>query len=130
MRAAVAMAFVMLAASHPPVAHATAPAAWVCTLSEDLTRLVCIADADPLEVDAAAAVPPTATVNGTRFPLDPRRVWQVEMWSPPTEPEFVLQLARATVCYRSPGCSVTMAGASWNAIAPRETQIARGSRRP
>ena len=48
----------------------------------------------------------TAVVNGTRFPLEPERTWFVEMWSPPTEPEFVELLARATICYRSPGCSV------------------------
>jgi hypothetical protein len=38
-------------------------------------------------------------VNGTRFPLDPRRI--------STDPAFVDTLAQATICYRSPGCAVT-----------------------
>jgi hypothetical protein len=81
---------------------------WACALSEDAVRLVCVADAERGSADEAA--PATrAVVNGTRFPLDPRRQYVVDLWSPPSEPEFVDQLARATVCYRSPGCSVSVA---------------------
>lgn len=87
-----ALAFVAL-----PLPAATA---WSCALSRDLVRLVCEADAD------AAPQPPTPQVAGTRFPLDPRRRWVVDLWSPPNEAEAVRQLARATVCYRSPGCAV------------------------
>ena len=86
---------------------AEAAAHWVCGLSDDLTRLVCVADPDlPM---AAAPAATTAVVNGTRFPLDAARVYTVEMWSPPTEMAFVERLARATLCYRSPGCEVTLA---------------------
>lgn len=74
---------------------------WRCTLSPDLVRLVC--DAAAPEEPAAA---PTASVNGTRFPLDTRRRWVVDLWSPPTEMASLELLARATICYRSPGCQV------------------------
>lgn len=103
----------LVAALAAAAAALSAPAAqaethWLCGLSEDALRLVCLADADP----AAAAGPAPAlrtVVHGTAFPLDPRRRWVVELWSPPTETAFVEQLARATVCYRSPDCSVSLA---------------------
>jgi hypothetical protein len=95
---------------------ASADTHWLCGLSEDLTRLVCIADVDPrdaLEVPVAAATaaapaaPPTV-VNGTRFPLDARIRYVVDLWSPPTEAAPLELLARATICYRSPGCHVDL----------------------
>ncbi len=87
---------------------------WLCGLSEDLVRLVCVVDSDPLDhlsdgpLDGTSTKP-TAVVNGTRFPLDPRTVYSVDLWSPPTELASVTLLARATICYRSPGCQVVMA---------------------
>jgi hypothetical protein len=81
---------------------------WLCGLSDDLTRLVCVADVDPLEA-AATRSEPEATVRGTRFPLDSRQRYSVELWTPPTEAAPVELLARATLCYRSPGCRVTLA---------------------
>ena len=90
----------------PPAARAQAH--WLCALSEDAVRLVCIADALP-QPAAEAAPAPTAVVNGTGFPLDARRQYTVELWSPPSDMGFVEQLARATICYRSPGCQVTLA---------------------
>ncbi len=80
---------------------------WICSLAADATRLICVADADPLAASGAAPAP-AAVVNGTSFPLDPRRVYSVDLWSPATDMEFVAQLARATICYRSPGCSVVV----------------------
>jgi hypothetical protein len=77
---------------------------WQCALSPDLVRLECVAD--PIAPPAGATT--TAVVNGTRFPLDPARRWVVDLWSPPSDGERVLQLARATICYRSPGCEVRM----------------------
>lgn len=85
-----------------------AQAQWVCGLSDDAVRLVCVADADPT-LPTAADSKPTAMVGGTSFPLDTRRQYSVDLWTPPTDMEFVAQLARATICYRSPGCSVVMA---------------------
>jgi hypothetical protein len=85
-----------------------AQALWVCGLSDDAVRLVCVADADPT-LPAVADVKPTAMVGGTIFPLDTRRQYSVDLWTPPSDMEFVAQLARATICYRSPGCSVVMA---------------------
>lgn len=81
---------------------------WRCELSRDLVRLVCRADAPP---PAATPVVPvtTAQVHGTRFPLDPSRPWTVDLWTPPTERDRVELLARATICYRSPGCTVSLA---------------------
>jgi hypothetical protein len=100
-------------------APALAPAQtlWLCGLSDDAVRLVGVADADPLQ-PAEATPKPTAAVNGTQFPLDPRRQWSVDLWSPPTEMAFVAELARATICYRSPGCTVVMGGDRQLALAP------------
>ena len=93
----------------PLAAHAETT--WLCGLSADLVRLVCVADADPrdLPAEGPAAGRPTAVVNGTRFPLDPSRPWTVDLWSPPTERDRVELLARSTICYRSPGCTVSLA---------------------
>ncbi len=93
--------------------HALAGTQWLCGLSDDLVRLVCVADADPRDDAAAAAAPvapaaATAVVNGTRFPLDNRTRYTVNLWSPPTEAASLQLLARATICYRSPGCEVTL----------------------
>lgn len=93
----------LAAACCAPAVHAGT--AWRCALSDDATRLVCVADAP---ADAAAG-PVQAVVHGTAFPLDPRRRWVVDLWSPPSDPAFVEQLARATLCYRSPGCSASVA---------------------
>lgn len=94
---------------------------WRCELSRDLVRLVCRADlaqalsgddravAQPAASSAPTSPAPTAQVNGTRFPLDPLRPWTVDLWSPPTERDRVELLARATICYRSPGCTVSVA---------------------
>lgn len=85
---------------------------WLCGLSEDATQLVCVADPDtgqPLSRPEPSVT--TAVVRGARFPLDPSRLYTVNFWSPATDLAFVDQLARATICYRSPGCQVTFSGA-------------------
>ncbi len=82
---------------------AAAGVTWMCGLSPELTRIVCVADPDTVDTDPAAA---TATVRGTRFPLDPLRLYSVDLWSPTTDAEAAEFLARATICYRSPGCTV------------------------
>lgn len=95
----------------PAAAHADVH--WLCGLSMDTTRLVCLADIDPVRTVAAAEpTPATAVVNGTRFPLDARRVYSVDFWSPATDLAFVERLAQATLCYRSPGCQVTFTAPS------------------
>ena len=81
---------------------------WICGLSDDLVRLVCVADLTPESLDAPAASGPAATVRGTSFPLNPRLRYEVDLWTPPSDPEFVTALAEATICYRSPGCTVIM----------------------
>lgn len=78
---------------------------WLCGLSGDALRLVCMADA-ATQVAYLSAEKPVAVVNGTRFPLDPRQQYTVELLTQATEMEFVEQLARATMCYRTPSCSV------------------------
>ena len=110
----IAPAFVLLPAlwAFPP--PAMAGTAWLCTLSEDAVRLVCVADADPRDADPEPAAPPAAVVRGQRFPLDPRQVYTVDLWSPASEPDRLELLARATICYRSPGCTVTMAPVRWS----------------
>ena len=89
-----------------PVAQAGTT--WLCGLSADLTRLVCLADPDPLADAERSPHPATARVRGTQFPLDPRQHWVVDMWSPASDVESVATLARATICYRSPGCEVIL----------------------
>ena len=79
---------------------------WLCGLSADLTRLECVADVDPDTDHDIVPAKPTAQVHGTRFPLDVRGRWTVDLWSPATDPESVATLAHATICYRSPGCTV------------------------
>lgn len=91
-------------------------AAWLCAVSEEGTRLVCVADVGP--ADAALTAATTAVVRGTRFPLQPTALYVVDFWSPPIEPEFVRELARATLCYRSPGCTATVAPGPWMNVAP------------
>ena len=81
---------------------------WRCELSADLVRLACRADASAPEAapEAAPVAPVVAVVNGTRFPLDATRRWFVDLWSPPTDPDWLRLLARATICYRSTDCTV------------------------
>lgn len=105
-RAAAALALLAIASPLPAAAQAT----WLCGLSADAVQLVCVAEFDPvLAVHAPAAT--TAVVKGTRFPLDPAGPWVVDLWSPPSDPDTLAQLARATICYRSPGCEVILAWA-------------------
>ena len=103
--AALSAVGIALALSAPAVQAATT---WLCRLSGDLTRLVCLADADPLAETEPSPNAPTARVRGTQFPLDPRQHWVVDMWSPASDVESVALLARATICYRSPGCEVIL----------------------
>ena len=98
-----------VAASGATASEPRGPVFWVCGLSDDATRLVCVADAEPTDAAASDAPPATAMVNGTRFPLDPRRRYSVELWSPPMDFDFVRELTEATICYRSPGCRVSVA---------------------
>lgn len=114
MRAAAPVPFALIAGTCLALLSslpARAGTAWLCNLSEDAVRLVCVADIDPLEPPPPAA--PVAAVRGTGFPLDPRKIYTVDLWSPPTEPEWLDLLARSTLCYRSPGCTVTVAPVSW-----------------
>ena len=113
--AATSLALATSLAIATPSARA-AGTSWLCGLSEEGTRLVCIADVQVAEIESGPA-PATAMVNGTRFPLDPAQIYTVEMWTPPTDPEWVQLLARSTICYRSPGCEVTMAtGPVWRGM--------------
>lgn len=86
-------------------AHADSRTVWLCGLSADAMRLVCVADAGVQDLPAPAERP-VAVVNGTPFPLDTRQLYTVELLTQATEMAFVEQLARATMCYRTPACSV------------------------
>jgi len=102
--------------------------AWLCNLSDDLVQLICIADTDPLD-EPDPVLQPVSTLNssvrGIRFPLDTALVWTVDLWSPPTELDQLELLARSTICYRSPGCTVTMAPQPWTAALSRRALPAR-----
>jgi hypothetical protein len=97
---------IALAAALALAGSSHAGTVWLCGLSDDLVRLVCVADDDAVPDPDRSAVAPTAQVKGTRFPLDPRGRWTVDLWSPPDEAEPVRLLARSTICYRSPDCEV------------------------
>lgn len=102
---------------------ASAQTLWLCVLSEDAVRLVCVAETDPLDAvevaDVGNVAPPAqAVVNGTAFPLDPKRSYSIDLWSPPTEMDFVEQLAQASLCHRSAGCRAVVAGERWLAYSP------------
>lgn len=112
----------MLAAS-----IAQAGTTWLCGLSGDLTRLVCLADPDPQAESEDGPRPATARVRGTQFPLDPRQHWVVDLWSPASDVESVALLARATICYRSPGCEVILNAPELAAAA--STPVSRPPRR-
>lgn len=111
--------FLVLLAAATLTAPVVADTVWVCGLSHEGVRLHCIAEDDP-SLDAVAD-PRTATVSvrGTRFPLDTRRQWMVDLWTPPSDPAFVGLLARATICYRTPDCQVIMAPGPWLQVAER-----------
>ena len=106
-------ALLALLLAGPATATFAAGVAWVCGLSDAGTRLFCVADIDPTANDASPPGVTTAVVNGTRFPLDAKRIHTVDLWSPPTEPDFVRLLAAATICYRSPDCQVTVSPGPW-----------------
>jgi hypothetical protein len=87
---------------------ASAETLWLSSLTEDRVRLACVADVGPEQTSVQKSPGTTTRVNGTAFPLDPARLYIVDLWSPPTEMEFVEQLANATICYRSPGCRAVL----------------------
>ncbi|MBL8351370.1 MAG: hypothetical protein JNL87_13795 [Burkholderiaceae bacterium] len=124
-----ALRSIALALAATCAGNAHAGTFWVCGLSDDLVRLVCIADDPPTSDAVTPADLPTAQVNGTRFPLDSRGRWVVDLWSPPTERESVLTLARATICYRSPGCEVTVQGPGFDAIPGARRRVSGTSKR-
>ena len=93
---------------------------WLCNLSDDGVRLICLADPALAEVsDSAPAIATTAVVNGTRFPLDTAQIYTVDLWSPPSDGADLAFLARATICYRSPDCSVSVAPSPWTTAQAR-----------
>lgn len=85
---------------------ASAATHWRCELTPDLVRLACRALATTPDVPPTQAVATTSVVNDTRFPLDAERRWFVDLWTPPSDSQWLQLLARATICYRSAGCSV------------------------
>lgn len=92
---------------------------WTCGLSADAMRLVCVAEGDAPRAALPVEQRTAAVVNGTRFPLDPRQRYTVELLTQATEMAFVEHLARATMCYRTPSCSVAfVAGPGELALAP------------
>lgn len=116
--------FALFGPATAPAQTGQAQTLWLCGLSDDAVRLVCVAEADPLP--AAPAEPAQrVVVNGTVFPLDPKREYTVDLWSPPTDWDYVERLARATICYRSPGCNVLVTGERWAAYVPPARVVSR-----
>jgi hypothetical protein len=113
------------------VLPAAAGTHWLRGLSDDSVRLVCVADPDEAAATGdlgpiQAGTDQSEVVRGTRFPLDAGDVYTVELWSPPDDAQWLVQLARATICYRSPGCSVSVAPVQ-GLDAPRQTAVATRS---
>lgn len=109
------------------VAPASAATHWLCGLSRDGVRLVCLADpdelADPLPMQTGSVTP--VVVRGTRFPLDPGTVYTVDLWNVPDDVQWLELLARATICYRSPGCTVSVAPVQGLPATPRPVMASR-----
>jgi hypothetical protein len=103
---------------------ASAQTLWLCGLSQDALRLVCVAEADPTLAAGASAPEVSAVVNGTAFPLNPNRLYTVDLLSPATDMPFVEQLAKATICYRSAECRVLMTN---QATQPASAQRPQGT---
>lgn len=103
---------------------AQADTLWICALTPAQTRLVCLADADlaqdPATADPVTALPgpPSTTtttaaptlVRGQRYPLDVRRRYEIDLLGPAADLDLVEQLARGTLCLRTPGCQVLLTG--------------------
>ena len=98
----------LLMAAAAPARADTARTVWLCGVADNGVQLVCVADVEPGADEVAAAAAPAASVRGTRFPLDPRRRWLVDFWSPGAERDRLELLARATNGHRSPGCDVIL----------------------
>lgn len=98
----------LLAAAAPATAFAGTH--WLCGLSQDLVRLICVADPDSMEPDTAPVV--QRTVRGVKYPLDPRQQYSVDIWAAPDELERVERLAKATICHRDASCQVTFSAPS------------------
>ena len=103
MRRAAVLSRSILAAGLLASGGATATT-WSCGLTSAATQIECVAQRDPAPEQTAEA--PEVTVRGTRFPLDRERVWRIDLWSPATDMDGVKRLASASMCYRSPNCSV------------------------
>lgn len=106
-RPRLALALVVLCLGAAAPARAGPAPLWLCGLSAGATRLVCVAEPDPVseeEAAPAAAAPAATQVRGASFPLDPQRRYSVNLLGPATDMEMVAQLAQATMCLRSPGC--------------------------
>ncbi len=98
-------------------ALAAASVQWQCRLSDDLVRLHCEARA---AVDAATAPAETPVqVRGVAYPLELQRRWTIDLWSVPTEPEFVRLLARSVLCHRRPACTAVVDGPAMQALGGR-----------
>lgn len=102
---------------------------WLCGLTEDGVRLACVAELD--SPGAAERAPgASAKINGTSFPLDTRRMYFVDLWSPPTDMAFVEELAQSTLCFRTDACSVTVSGELGPAVAFAKTGLVGSPARP
>lgn len=122
-RAAHVLAALVLALQAPGALAAH----WVCNLSEELVELVCVADVDPMQPASDPNVV-QAVVRGVAFPLDETLQYRVPLWTPPSDPKFVELLAQATLCFRSPGCTVALSPDVWASLS-RPRLVASASRR-
>lgn len=95
-------------------ALAAASVQWQCRLSDDLVRLHCEARAEG-DVAVAAADHPVV-VRGVTYPLALQRRWTIDLWSVPTEPEFVRLLARSVLCHRRPACTAVVDGPAMQSL--------------
>lgn len=104
---------------------------WLCGLSEELTRLVCVADVgEPsADRDPAPARAESVRVRGNEYPLDPHREWTINFYSVPNDLDDVEKLASATICHRSQQCSVIMGGLATLAQRNAPMWLARGTSR-
>lgn len=112
------------------VAQPAAAVEWLCNLSDDLVQLVCIADPDLAAPELNGPVQ-RHVVRGVHYPLDESREHRIALWTPPTDPEFVAELAQATLCARQTDCSALLVPGPWQmrVVRPRAQAWRVGSLR-
>ncbi|RZS58135.1 hypothetical protein [Sphaerotilus mobilis] len=82
---------------------------WRCSLTEQATRLLCVAERAPEpSADTGTATVRNASGIPARYPLDPARPYTIDLLGPATDMPLVEQLAQLTLCVKTPNCRAVL----------------------